>query len=54
VALFIMFAPIHEVAIPKKLAIVGMKWNTLIKHKKVAIVYEESGLVSVSYNVSIY
>jgi hypothetical protein len=54
VALFIVFAPIHEVAMPNKLAIVGMKWNTFIEHKKAAIVCEESGLVSVSYNGLIY
>ncbi len=53
-ALFIVFAPIHEVVIPNKLAIIGMKWNTLIEHRKAAIVYEESGLVNVSYNVLIY
>jgi hypothetical protein len=34
-----------------KLAIAGMKINTLIKHKEVTILCEESGLVSLSYNV---
>jgi hypothetical protein len=33
-----------------KLAIVGMKINILIKHKKTFILCEESGLVSLSYN----
>ncbi len=45
---FIMFAPIHEVAIPNKLAIVGMKWNTLIEHKKTTIVCEVDLLVWVT------
>ncbi len=34
-----------------RLAIVGMKRDTLIKHKEVVVVCEESGLVSLSSNV---
>ncbi len=34
-----------------RLAIVGMKRNTLIQYKKVVIVCEESELVNLSYNV---
>jgi hypothetical protein len=33
-----------------KLTTIGMKWNTLIEHKEV-VVCEESGHVSLSYNV---
>jgi hypothetical protein len=34
-----------------KLTTIGMRRNTLIEHKEVAIVCEESGHVSLSYNV---
>jgi hypothetical protein len=34
-----------------QLTIVGIKWNTWIKHKEVVVVYKENGHVSVSYNV---
>jgi hypothetical protein len=34
-----------------RLAIVGLKRNTLIEHKEIVIVCEESGLVSMIYNV---
>jgi hypothetical protein len=33
-----------------KLAIVGMKRKTLIEHKEVAVICEESGLINLSYN----
>jgi hypothetical protein len=34
-----------------RLAIIGMKRNTLIEHKEVVIICEESGPISMSYNV---
>jgi hypothetical protein len=34
-----------------RLAIASMKRNTLIEHKEVVVVCEESGLVNMSYNV---
>jgi hypothetical protein len=36
-----------------KLTIVGMKRDTLIEHKEVVVVCEESGLVTLSYNFPI-
>jgi hypothetical protein len=36
-----------------KLTTIGMVRNTLIKHKEIAIIYEESGLVIINYNALI-
>jgi hypothetical protein len=34
-----------------QLTIVGIKWNILIEHKEVIVVYKENGHVNASYNV---